>query len=37
VPSESFPRWVIAGFAVAGVLIAGGIGGLLFTRGRRQA
>jgi hypothetical protein len=31
----SFPRWGIAGLALAALLIAGGITGLLVTRGRR--
>ena len=32
--SPSFPRWVIAGFVLAGVLIVSGLAGFVYTRSR---
>jgi hypothetical protein len=34
VSSPRFPRWVIVGFVLAGVLILSGVAGFLWTRGR---
>jgi hypothetical protein len=32
--SAKFPRWVIAGFVLAGVLIVSGLAGFVYTRTR---
>jgi hypothetical protein len=36
VEGGSFPLWAIAGFALAALLLGGGVTGLLMTRGRRR-
>jgi hypothetical protein len=33
--SQRFPRWVIVGFALAGILIVSGLAGFVWTRTRR--
>jgi hypothetical protein len=33
--ARKFPRWAIAGFGLAGVLILSGVAGFLFTQTRR--
>jgi len=35
-PASHFPRWAIAGFALAGALILSGLGGFVYTRTRSR-
>jgi hypothetical protein len=35
-PTRGFPRWVIGGFALAGVLIVSGLAGFVYTRTRMR-
>jgi hypothetical protein len=34
VSSQGFPRWVIVGFALAGILIISGLAGFVYTRSK---